>query len=57
MKNSQRKSDSPYIEIDENKEIRCVQCNKLFGKGNLGEDTKIELKCIRCKTINRFRRL
>lgn len=58
LKNTnERKSESAYIEVDEGKELRCVGCNKLFAKGEIGEGGVLELKCPRCKTINRFRRL
>jgi phage FluMu protein Com len=56
MMPSAERTDS-YIEIDPRKEIRCPTCNKLFGKGELGEGTSLELKCPRCKTIIRFRKL
>lgn len=32
------------------REMRCAACNKLLGKGN----GTVEIKCCRCKNINRF---
>ena len=34
------------------KEFRCRSCGKLFFKGVLPKDGKIEIKCNRCKEVN-----
>jgi phage FluMu protein Com len=46
-----------YIRVERDKEIRCPHCGRLLGKGTLGEDGKLEMKCPRnrCKQLVRFR--
>ncbi|MBL8029942.1 MAG: PAS domain S-box protein [Candidatus Doudnabacteria bacterium] len=43
----------PHSHLDSNfwYEFRCKSCNKLLGKQH-GENAKIEIKCLRCGTIN-----
>lgn len=59
LTNSQNSELPPSIPVDDNSEIRCTNpnCNKLFGKGDLGPGSTIEIKCPRCKTMCRFMRI
>ena len=49
-------TDKQFIDIEDGRELRCPNCDKLLAKGAVGYNG-IEIKCSRCKMLCRFQRI